>query len=344
MNSSSIRVLVVEDFAPFRKIICSILGRDPSLQIVGEVSDGLEAVRKAEELRPDLILLDVGLPTLNGVEAARRIRTVSPASKIVFVSQESSADVVQEAFRIGAMGYVAKTDVESELLTAIRAVLRGETFASRRLANSDCTGGSHARTLETVRFNEVFAPLQPSYTEITRRHEVQFYSDDACFLDRFTLFIGAALKAGNAVIVVATESHRDNLLPRLQAHGLDIGAAIEQRRYVPLDAAETLSTFMVNDLPDQSRFLKAAGDLMAETAKAAKVEPARVAACGECAPLLWAQGKAEAAVRLEHLWDGIARSYGTPVLCGYPLRSFQGEVGSRLFKKICAAHSAVHSR
>jgi hypothetical protein len=180
--------------------------------------------------------------------------------------------------------------------------------------------------------------------EITHRHEVRFYSDDECFFDSFTQFIGAALKAGNAAIVVATEFHREGLLLRLQAHGLDIGAAIEQGRYISLDAAEAVSTIMVNGLPDPSKFWKVTGDLIAEAARAAKVEPARVAACGECAPLLCAQGKAEAAIRLEHLWDVIAKSHGLDVLCAYPLGSFHGGVGSRLFERICAEHSVVHSR
>ena len=163
-------------------------------------------------------------------------------------------------------------------------------------------------------------------------------------MDGFTSFVGAALKAGNAAIVLATESHRHSLLLRLQAHGLDVSAAVEQGRYVSLDAAETLSAFMVNGLPDPARFLKVAGDLIIEAAKRVKGEQARVAACGECAPLLWEQGKADAAIRLEHLWDEIAKSYGVAVLCGYPLGSFQGGVGSHMFEKICAEHTVVHSR
>lgn len=134
MVASPVIVLVVDDYEPFRRFVCSLLGESPELQIDGEVSDGLEAVHKAEELRPDLILLDIGMPTLNGIEAARRIRKLSPESKILFVSQESSADIVQEAFSLGALGYVAKMDAGSELLTAVSAVLRGETFASSRLA------------------------------------------------------------------------------------------------------------------------------------------------------------------------------------------------------------------
>src|SRR5271155_2986601 len=89
---SSLRVLVVEDFAPFRRFICSTLAKRQDLQVVCEVSDGLEAVQKANELKPDLIVLDIGLPTLNGIVAARQIRNLAPESKIIFLSQESSAD------------------------------------------------------------------------------------------------------------------------------------------------------------------------------------------------------------------------------------------------------------
>jgi len=128
------RVLVVEDYEPFRRFVCSTLGTRPELQIVGEASDGLEAVQKAEELQPDLIVLDIGLPTLNGIEAARRIRRLSPESKILFISQESSADVVQEALALGALGYVVKTHAGSELLAAAVAVLEGKRFISASLA------------------------------------------------------------------------------------------------------------------------------------------------------------------------------------------------------------------
>ena len=148
METSSSRVLVVEDSEPFRKFVCSILGKRPELQIVGEVSDGLEAVQKAEELQPDLILLDIGLPTLGGIEAARRIRELSPQSRILFVSQDSSVHVVQGALAEGAKGYVVKTDARRELLTAVDAVLRGEQFVSRRLSGHDFVGTSDARVSE----------------------------------------------------------------------------------------------------------------------------------------------------------------------------------------------------
>ncbi len=97
MEHSSIRLLVVEDFAPFRRVIRQILAKHPHFQLICEVADGAEAVQKATELNPDLILLDIGLPTLDGLTAARQIRKLAPQSKILFVSQESSPDMVREA-------------------------------------------------------------------------------------------------------------------------------------------------------------------------------------------------------------------------------------------------------
>ena len=128
-----LRVLLVEDFDPFRRFSWTTLQKT-ELQIIAEVSDGLEAVRKAQELQPDLILLDIGLPGLNGIEAARRIRTLSPQSRILFVSQESSADVIEEAMNSGALGYVVKTQAASDLLAAVEAVREGRTFVSNGLA------------------------------------------------------------------------------------------------------------------------------------------------------------------------------------------------------------------
>ncbi len=342
MATSSVRIILVEDFEPFRRVLSSILRTNPELQIISEVLDGLEAVRKVEKLQPDLILLDIGLPSLNGIEAARQIRKLSPNSKILFVSQESSADTVREALGTGAAGYVVKTDVVMELLTAVNAVLRGERFVGRRFAASDFFGSSVSRTFE-LPVNEIVSPLGQRRIEVPRCHDVVFYSDDASLLEGFTQFIGAALKDGNVAIVLATESHRDRLLPRLQAHGLDIGAAIEQERYIALDVEDTLSTFMVNDLPDPAAFMRIASDLILGAIKSAKAQHPRVAACGECAPLLCAQGKVEAAIQLERLWDEIAKTHDVDILCGYPLAICENKQDTTLFQRICAEHSGVSS-
>jgi len=132
---SSVRILVVEDFAAFGQIIRSTLAERPDVQVIGEVADGLEAVQKVELLEPDLVLLDIGLPTLNGIEAARQIRKLSPESKIIFVSQESSCEVVQEALNLGAWGYVVKTRAAIDLLAAVDAFLEGRQFVSSGLSS-----------------------------------------------------------------------------------------------------------------------------------------------------------------------------------------------------------------
>lgn len=140
------RVLVVEDFVPFRQFVLSTLASMGDLQVIGEVSDGWEAVQKAVELQPDLILLDIGLPSLNGIEAAREIRKRGPEPKILFLTQESSAEVMQEAFSLGARGYVVKTKAGSELLTAVEAVLSGRTFVSGSNGNRQLHRGAKARS------------------------------------------------------------------------------------------------------------------------------------------------------------------------------------------------------
>lgn|SRR5690242_433640 len=124
-----VRILVVDDFEPWRRFISTAVEQEPQLLLIGEVSDGLEAVQKSKELKPDLILLDIGLPKLDGLAAARQIRKVSPKSKILFVSQESSAAVVREAMEIGA-GFLVKTDAGTELLAAVVGVMSGEQFLS----------------------------------------------------------------------------------------------------------------------------------------------------------------------------------------------------------------------
>ena len=138
MTHSIARVLVVEDHEPFRRFICSVLQTKSGLQVICEVSDGLEAVEKAETLQPDLILLDIGLPGLNGIEAARRIRRMAASSRIVFVSLESSTTVVETALNLGALGYVLKSEAGRDLLTAVEAAIRGELFLSDGLSRRVC--------------------------------------------------------------------------------------------------------------------------------------------------------------------------------------------------------------
>jgi DNA-binding NarL/FixJ family response regulator len=319
--SSSIRILIADDFNDWRRRVRLLLQARPKYQTIAEALDGPEAIQKAEELKPDLIVLDIGLPKLNGIEAAQRIRQLS-GCKIVFLSEHNELDIVRAALSTGAQGYVHKRDARRELVLAVDAVLRGKQFVSSSIEGFTDTSGEKA----------------------LQHHEVQFYSDDAVFLDTFARFIAAALKAGDAAIVVATESHREALALRLKTQGLDVDVAIQQGTYIQLDVAKTLSTFMVNDMPDSARFFEVASGLIEAAAKATKREHPRVVACGECSPLLWAEGKPDAAIRLERLWDQIGTNFAVDILCGYALSSFHGKKDEHVFQSICAEHSAVYSQ
>jgi DNA-binding NarL/FixJ family response regulator len=320
----SIRILIADDYEGWRRQARLLLQARPEWQVIAEASNGSEAVQKAEELKPGLIVLDIGLPKLDGIGAALRIRQLSPGSKIVFLSQNNDLDVVRAALGTGALGYVHKTDAQRELLPAVDAVFRGKQFVSSSLKGHKFTDASGE--------------------EAPHHHEVLFYSDDSIFLDGFARFVAAALKAGNSAIVLATKSHRDSLLQKLKAWSVDTDAALQQGTYVPLDAADALSKVMVDGLPDLVRFFGGIGGLIEVAAKAAKSEPPRVVVCGEGVALLHAEGKADAAIRVERGCNDLAKTHEVDILCAYPLSGFHGEEDMHDFRSICAEHSAVYSQ
>jgi CheY-like chemotaxis protein len=300
--------------------------------------------RKPKNCQPDVILLDIGLPNLNGIEVARRIREVSPKSAILFVSEIRDRDIAKEALRTGAGGYIVKSDVASDLLRAVEAVFQGKQFVSSSLAGHGPPALTDISPPVTAPHRQhLVSPISIHSVDVAPHHEVGFYSDDRFLLEDLTQFVSAALKRRSGAIVVATESHRNNLLPRLRAQDLDIDVAIEQGRYIPLDAADTLTALMVDGMPDPARFLKCLGDLIAIATTAAKGQQGRVAVFGECVHLLWAQGNVKAAVQFERLGNQLAKVYDVDILCGYSLGSVRVDMDSHIVRRICAEHSRVYS-
>jgi hypothetical protein len=193
--------------------------------------------------------------------------------------------------------------------------------------------------------------LRRDLTEIMERgarsphnHEVQFYSDDVVLLDRAVPFVAAALKRGDAAIIIATESHRDSLVQRLKSEGFDVDAAIKAGMYVAVDAAAALVKIIVHDMPKSARLFKLMGGLIEEAMKAGKKTHPRVAVFGEGVSLLWEEGKADAAIRVEQLWNQLAITYEVDTLCSYRIGSTHGEEYDQDFKSICAEHSAIYSQ
>jgi DNA-binding NarL/FixJ family response regulator len=321
------RVLVVEDHEWWRRYISSALEQASRWEVVGVVSDGVEAVQKARNLKLDLVLLDVGLPGLDGIHAARQMLAHDPGSRILFVSEQWSLDLAEAALGTGARGYIVKSDADRELLLAMDAVVGGERFISPRLAGRRVTTTNDGRFAREI-----------------RRHEAGFYADEAALLDDYETFAAAALSAGNTLVIVVTTSRRDALYERLQVRGIDVHRIVKERRCLWSDVPAAMSTFMVDGRVDETRFWNAASALIMEAARSSKQDPPRVSACGDGAATLLQEGLAEEAIRLEQLWDDVARTYNVDIFCPYPCHAIRCDDESPVFRDLRAAHSAVHVR
>jgi PAS domain S-box-containing protein len=172
-------------------------------------------------------------------------------------------------------------------------------------------------------------------------HVVQFYEDDWSLLGALSRFIGTALGAGDAAVVIATETHREGLAQRLAERGLDMARAVKRGRYVSIDAADTLSKITLNGSPDAGRFADIIGGTIARAKAAAEDQNPSVVIFGEMVALLWAEGKSEATIRLEQLWNDLAQTHSFSLRCGYPMKGFYREEHGESFLKICLEHTGV---
>jgi hypothetical protein len=224
-------------------------------------------------------------------------------------------------------------DVLSETVADMSAMLKDVEQVLRRC--------EQLSGIELVK--RIEAPSLQSRLRAPGLHEVGFYSDDRQFLEHLTQFVGTALKRGDAAIFVATESHRNSLLPSLQMFGVDIGAAVEQGRYVALDVVDAVADIMRDGMPDPVRFMEVFDQLVPAAVKATKKKHPRIAVFGECGPLFCAQGNAKATIEMEKLGNLLIKAYDVDILCGYfPLR-IPGGIDTHLLQRICEEHSAVHS-
>ena len=221
--------------------------------------------------------------------------------------------------------YIVKSDVGRELLPAMEAVVEGERFISAKMAG---------RGFETTNDGRV--------ARENRCHEAGFYADESSLLDDYARFAESALDAGNGLVMVVASSRRDRLYQRLQARGIDIDRIIKERRCLWMDVPAALSSFMVDGRVDEARFWNAASALIMEAARGSKLNPPRVSACGECAATLLQDGLVDAAIRLEQLWDDVARTYNVDIFCPYSCHGLRCDDESQVFRDLRAAHSAVH--
>jgi DNA-binding NarL/FixJ family response regulator len=317
MSIDSLDVLIAEDHPLWREFIRSTLQQYSEAWNLHDVTDGPEAIQQARDLQPGLVVLDMGLPTLSGIETARQIREVSSHSKILFFSQELSPSLVLEALSVGD-GYVAKIDAGRELVSAVTTILRGGRFVGDRFTEHDSEyqqgpGGKHG-------------------------HVVYFYPDDDQLLNRLTELFRQTVRRGESIIAVTTREHRLGLLGRLIAQRIDVSNAIATGQVTFCDAFEELDRFMDGDDPNDARFLFQFGDMMRKAAAASAAGAKRVVVFGEMVALLWAQKKYGAAIHLEQLWNELTRTYAFYLCCAYPAHEFAENSGGHR-AAICAEHT-----
>ena len=321
------RVLIVEDHERWRRHVRSVLANATRWEVVCEATDGLEAVQNVEALTPDLILMDIGLPGLDGIQAARRIFVHNPDSKILFVSEHQSSDIVQAALGTGARGYIAKSDAARDLLPAMEAIVDGRWFVGARF------GG---RIFDAA--NDVAS------TGETRCHEVGLYSDEPSLMEGYARFSEAALRRGTTVIAVLPDRRREMLHQNLRTRGIDVDRAIRERTYITLEVPATLSRFIVDGRLDEARVWNVASGLIIEGASATAGKRPRAAVCGDGAATLLREGLVEAATSLERVWDQVARTFDVDVFCPYLVDELRCDGGDPVLRAICRSHSAVHKR
>jgi hypothetical protein len=181
--------------------------------------------------------------------------------------------------------------------------------------------------------------VEVSWGELARcEHLVQMYENEAVFLDSLTGFVGEGLLLGEAVVVVATSLHLNALETRLQAAGINLIATRASDQYLPFDAAETLSRFMINAWPDEFLFENAVTAIL----QRARSHGRSVRAFGEMVALMWQKGWQDATVRLEHLWDQLCQRESLPLFCAYPRAGF-AEGSQVAIQQICDLHTRVVS-
>jgi DNA-binding NarL/FixJ family response regulator len=317
----SVRILLVDDYAPIRERIRQVLQKQSKQYVVDEASDGLQAVQKASDLKPDLILLDVGLPMLNGIEAARRIRELSPKSKILFLSEFRSSNFASEALKLGASGYIVKSDAAKELLPGIETVLDGGQFISSSLADHEINEAPEIRI---------------------RDHAAGFYSEDRHLLDQAAQFLATTLRAGASAVVAVTEPHRNRLREMLTGMDLEVDEAIRSGRYITVDADEALASVMVDGRLDPARFAAAFHPVLARASEASGATRPRVSLYGECVHLLCAQGNVEAAIQMEKLANRLFEKFDLRILCAYSVNGLFNIMSGDTFQRIRDEHSVVH--
>lgn len=328
MNTS---VLLVDDFRSFRTEAASIIQKKPEFNIIAEASNGLEAIEKAELFGPDLILLDIGLPKLNGIGVAKELTHRKASSQIVFLTGEEDDDCVSEALTVGAKGYVFKRRLQSDLVPALKLAAAGHFFVSPY----GFIGQTDSEVMRP-------SPASSSAWHGSSTHTMEFYSDESALVSGVSELVRASLSQDRVVVALLKRNHIACASRRLVESGVDLEGAIRWGGYRPFAIEGTIPFLMPNGRLDRARFATFFEPVLAHAAWNAERKCSGAVVLADLASALIDLGyDHENALRTEELWNDLVQKRPFLVHCVCPVTTLGAKRNRDTLAQICPHHSRV---
>lgn len=287
------RVLLVDDH---RGILDRASAMLEAFDVVGTATDGTQAIEMASHVSPDVVVLDINMPGLDGFQTKRALEASGSRAPVVFLSAAEADEYVGEAFRCGGRAYVLKPYLARDLPRALDQVLQGRVFVPSLTSLFELTNGRGG-------------------------HAMQLHRGLDCFLDGLASFFDVALRRGDATCVIATEEVRAGLQRRLRGVGWDVGDSAECKRYLAIDASAALNRFMRHGLPDPDVVAEIASELE-QYRRTVGEGTGPLSIFGNMVVPLITSGNARAAIALESQWNQLTHDLPFLTLCGYSAACF----------------------
>jgi DNA-binding NarL/FixJ family response regulator len=332
---SSLEILIVDDHELTRRIVRALIESEGPYRVCGEAADGIEAIEKARQLHPDIVLMDINMPRMDWLEATRIIRHEKPDCKVIIVTHNEATIARKLARSIDVDSVITKSDLNRDLLRIIGRVAMEKN--SRFYQTENERGVSHGHQAEGTEsahgqpWSGLLAGAAP------RDHIVQLYQDQQ-FLNRAVCrFAAAAIANGEGIILVPTIAHWDAFRPRLEDEGVDVKAAEKRGQLTIVDADDMLPTFMSDGMPDSPVFLGLAANVISQARGDGRYPKVRW--WGEMVNLLWERGDIAASMNLEDLFDRLAHEHDIAIFCSFLMDNFNGDVHARMLPRLGENHS-----
>jgi DNA-binding NarL/FixJ family response regulator len=337
-----LRIVVADDHKMLRESLRGMLGTQADMEVVAEADNGRTAITLTQDLQPDIVIMDVSMPGMNGLEATERLTEQCPSSRVVILTRHSEAAYVQPLLQGGASGLVLKQSTSDELLRAIRLVATGKTFIDsgltrrlvarmKRRTESRAAASKRATREDAEPWGGLLARAGP------RDHIVQLYQDQQFLIRAVSRFAASAIANGEGVILVPTAAHWEAFRPCLEADGVDTRAALERGQLTVHDADAFLPRFMRGAMPEAPVFLALAAEVIAAARGGGRYPKVRW--WGEMVNILWERGDVAGSMKLEDQFDRLAHEHEIAIFCSFVMDNFSGAVHSRMLPRLGHNHS-----